>query len=198
MHPKKIIDGRSTKAGDVVVGVASSGLHSNGISMARDIFFKQMKFDVDKYFDEFGRTLGEELLEPSYIYVQEVMDLINAGIHLRNVAHITSDGLLNLARLGEKCGYIIDNLPEPHPIFKLMKRYRKDLDDLEMYRVCNMGIGLCLVLPRSEVDDATQLIEKHRKKAFTLGYVVEDPENKIVLKQLRIFGNPKIGKFYRA
>jgi len=198
VHPKKIIDGHSIEANDAVIGIASSGIHTNGMSLARNIFFKRMNFDVHKYFDALGRTLGEELLEPTSIYVQEFMDLIRAGIHLKNVAHITSDGLLNLARTGENHGYVIEQLPQPYPIFELLMHYMKGLDLPEMYRVFNMGIGLCLVLPRQEIDDAIQLIEKHQKKAFVLGYARKDPEKKIILKPLSIIGDPKKGSFYHA
>jgi len=198
VHPDKIIDGHLIEPDDAVIGIASSGIHTNGMSLARNVFFKHMNFDVHMYFDKLGRTLGEELLEPTSIYVQEFMDLVRAGLHLKNVAHITSDGLLNLARMGENIGYVIEQLPQPHSIFELMMQYMKGLDLPEMYRVFNMGIGLCVVLPRQEIDDAVQLIEKHHKKAFVLGYARKDPEKKIVLKPLNIIGDPKRGKFYFA
>lgn len=195
LHPKEIIKGDYISEGDIVIGIKSSGIHSNGLTMARKILLKKMGFNIHDYFDELGRTLGEELLEPTSIYVREIMDMKNAGLHLKNVAHITSDGLLNLARVGNGYGYIIDYLPEVPPIFNMIKRYGK-VHDKEMYRVYNMGVGLCVVLSKTEGDDALQIIEKYGKEAFVMGYTVKDPEKKIVLKPLKIIGDPKKGRFY--
>jgi len=196
VHPKKIIDGSLIQEGDVVVGLASSGIHSNGLTLARNIFFKQRKFDVHKYFDELGRTLGEELLEPTLIYVPEVMNMIKEGLNLKNIAHITSDGLLNLARVGEKYGYTIEYMPEPHPVFKMIQQYGK-VNDTEMFRVCNMGVGLCTVLSKNDVDNALQIAEKYGRKAFVIGYAKKDPDKKIVLKPLKMIGYPEKGKFIK-
>jgi phosphoribosylformylglycinamidine cyclo-ligase len=194
IDPKKIIDGKDIAEGDIVIGLGSSGIHSNGLSLARKIFFDYMKYDVNRYVDEFGRTLGEELLEPTTIYVPEIMEMIQSGLHLKNLAHITSEGLLNLSRVGEKFGYVIEYLPEPQPVFKLMQRFGK-VSNLEMYKVCNMGIGMCIVLPKNEVENAMQIAEKHGRNCFVLGYAKRDPDKRIDFKTLKIMASTSKGMY---
>jgi len=186
----KIVDGSTVKEGDTLLGISSSGLHSNGYTMARKILLEEMHFDLDKYFDELGRTLGEELLEPTYIYVPEILQMLKENLNIKLMAHITSRGFLNLNRVGKGYGYVIEELPEPAGIFKLIKRCG-DVTDEEMYNRFNMGIGMCLVLPKKDVDSAVQIIEKHRKDAFVLGYAKRDPERNIQIKPLGIVGISK-------
>ena len=186
----KIIDGRSLEEGDVLLGLSSSGLHSNGYTMARQILLERMHFDLNEHFGELGRTLGEELLEPTVIYVPEIMKIIKNNIEIKLLAHITSRGFLNLNRVGLRHGYIIDNLPKPPQIFQLIQKYGNVTDE-EMYHTFNMGIGMCVVVPKNCVDDVVQTVEKHKKKVFILGRVKEDEERKIVIKPLKMFGNSR-------
>jgi phosphoribosylformylglycinamidine cyclo-ligase len=192
--PESIIDGNRVKEGDVLLGISSSGLHSNGYTMARKILLENMHFDLDRHFDELGRTLGEELIEPTYIYVPEVLRMLRKNLDIKLMAHITSRGFLNLNRVGKGYGYVIEDLPEPPGIFKLIQRYG-NVTDAEMYGRFNMGIGMCIVLPKKDVDSAIQLIEKHKKEAFILGYARKDPERKITVKPLGIVGSSKEQSF---
>ena len=194
----KIIDGSRVEEGDTLLGISSSGLHSNGYTMARRILLEKMHFDLDKYFDELRRALGEELLEPTYIYVPEILQMFKENLNIKLMAHITSRGFLNLYRVGKGYGYVIEELPEPAGIFKLIQRYG-DVTDEEMCNRFNMGIGMCMVLPKEDVDSATQIIEKHGKDAFILGHARRDPERKIRIKPLGIVGIPKeqVFKKYR-
>jgi len=185
-----IIDGSTVKEGDILLGISSSGLHSNGYTMARKILLEKMRFDMDKYFDELGRSLGEELLEPTYIYVPEILQMFKENLDIKMIAHITSRGFLNLNRVGKGYGYVIENLPDPPGIFKLIQRYGHVTDE-EMYSRFNMGIGMCLVLPKRDVDSAIQIIEKHGKNAFVLGYAKRDPKMNIQIKPLGIIGISK-------
>ena len=181
-----IINGIQIEEDDVLIGISSSGIHSNGLTLARDIFFKKNKFTVDKHFDELeGRSLGEELLIPTNIYVNEIMEMIRKGIRIKVLAHITSDGLRNLTRVGENCGYEINNLPKPQAIFDLIKNYGH-IDDSEMYEVYNMGVGMCAVLPQQQLDSALQIAEKDGKKTIVMGRAIRDPEKKIKIRQLKI------------
>ena len=121
------------------------------------------------------------MLEPTHIYVDEIMGMIREGIRLKLLAHITSDGLRNLTRIGENFGFEISYLPKPQPVFDLIQSHGP-INDTEMYEVYNMGIGMCAVLPREQCDSALQLAEKYGKKAFVMGKAVRDPNKKIGIK----------------
>lgn len=190
----KIIIGRDIKEGDAIVGLRSTGIHSNGLTLARRIFFDKMKFKVDKYFDELGRTIGEELLEPTHIYVPEIMGMLKSGLNPKALIHITSDGFLNLKRVESDIGYIIDFLPEPHPIFPLLQGLGNVTDE-EMFKVYNMGIGFCVITPDGEAEKAIEIARKYDTDAFKLGYAVEDKERKVFIRPRRLVG--KGDRFYR-
>jgi phosphoribosylformylglycinamidine cyclo-ligase len=186
----KIIDGKQLEEGDILLGISSSGLHSNGYTLARKILIKEMQFDLNKYFDELGRTLGEELLEPTFIYVPETMEMLKENLSIKLMAHITSRGFLNLNRVGRGYGYVIENLPEPPAIFKLMKKYGR-VSNEEMYTRFNMGIGMCLVVSKKDADTAIAIVEKHKKKVFALGCVKRDSSQNIQIPSLRIAATAK-------
>ena len=177
----KIVDGGNLREGDVIIGLESSGIHSNGLTLARKILIDKAKLDLFKPLEGLNKTLGEELLTPTKIYVQEVLEMLKKGINVKAMAHITGKGLLNLRRVGRGFGYQIDYLPEPQPIFKIIQKYGK-IPDQEMYEVFNMGVGFCLVTPKEESEEALQIAEKHKVKGYVLGRVVKDPERKVVLK----------------
>ena len=185
INPNRIIDGKQIEEGDILVGISSSGIHSNGITLARNIFCNKKNFILDKYFDELGQSIGEELLKPTHIYVDEIMEMIRAGIRLKVLAHITSDGLVNLTRIGKNFGYEITYLPKPQPIYEIIRNHGH-IDTTEMYNVYNMGIGMCAVLPREQRDSALQIAEKYGKKAFVMGKAVNDHSKKIDIKSLEI------------
>ena len=112
----KVISGKNVAEGDVVIGVRSSGVHSNGLSLARKAFFENQNFRVDQHIDELRTTIGEELLRPTDIYVREAMEILQSVKGVKALVNITSDGLLNLARVEAKVGFEIDRLIDPHPI----------------------------------------------------------------------------------
>ena len=183
----RVIVGQSISAGDVVVGLRSSGIHSNGLTLARRVLFDQARLSPHDYVDELGRTLGEELLEPTRIYVPEVLDILRSGVDVKALAHITSDGLLNLTRVERSVGYIIEYLPEPHPIFALIQRLGHIADE-EMYRVFNMGIGFCIVVSESDSHTVQRIARKHGVEAFRLGYAVDDSERRVILSTKDLIG----------
>ena len=196
INPENIINGNNIKEGDAVIGISSSGIHSNGLTLARGIFCSEKNFLLEKHFHELGRSLGEELLEPTYIYVNEIMRMIREGIRVNSLAHITGDGLINLTRIGQNFGYQINYLPEPQPIYSIIQSYGH-IDDTEMYEVYNMGVGMCVVVPIDQTDSALQIAEKFGKKAFVMGKAVKDVNNKkIDIKPLRI-ASTKEDKFIR-
>ncbi len=176
----RILVGQAIQPGDVVIGLRSSGIHSNGLTLARDVFFKKANYPPDRYVGELGRTIGEELLEPTRIYVREVLDLLRAGLDIKALAHITSDGFLNLARVQARVGYVLETLPEPQPIFTLLQEVGR-ISDEEMFAVYNMGTGFCLVVASADADRALEALRRLGREAFPLGHAVADPDRKVQL-----------------
>lgn len=183
-----LIIGADVQAGDAIIGVASSGIHSNGLTLARRVLFDRMNLSVDSHVPELGRTLGEELLEPTAIYVDEVMALIESDIPVKSLAHITSDGFLNLARAEATVGYHLTDLPAPQPIFELIAS-GGPVDMAEMYQVFNMGIGLCAVVDAADADRAASILGANRE-ARIIGTVVDDAEERVELRAQGLVGRP--------
>jgi phosphoribosylformylglycinamidine cyclo-ligase len=187
VDPDRIITGARAKHGDVVLGLKSSGVHCNGLTLARQVFGithektrEEKRAILAQGFNELGTALGDELLRPTRIYVAEVMDLIKSGIDIRGMAHITTDGFLNLPRLEADVGYVLDQLPEPQPIFRLIQE-QGAIPDEEMYEVFNMGVGFCVVVPPQEEDRALELLGQHESEAQRIGYVVDDASRSVTL-----------------
>ena len=118
----RIIVGRDIRPGDRVIGLASNGLHSNGYTLARRVLFTEAGLSVDDAVPELGCPLGEELLRPTFIYVPEILELIERVPDVGALLHITGDGLLNLPRVDAEIGFVLDNLPPPPPIFELIEQ----------------------------------------------------------------------------
>jgi phosphoribosylformylglycinamidine cyclo-ligase len=186
----KVICGRDVREGDVVIGVRSNGIHSNGLSLARRAFFDSGKFGVDHKFDDLDTTLGEELLRPTHIYVPEAMEILERVPGVKALINITSDGLLNLTRVHASVGYEIDNLIEPQPIFSLIQCYA-DVPDSQMYEVFNMGIGFCYVVEPAAVEPALTILRQHGRQAQRIGYAVADAEKTVRVSQRNLVGRHK-------
>jgi phosphoribosylformylglycinamidine cyclo-ligase len=166
-----IVDGRAAAPGDSIIGLPSSGLHSNGYTLARaSLDGLDMSTDPD---GRLGRPLGEALLEPTVIYVKPIVELLRSEVDVRGLAHITSGGVKNLLRLAAKVGYEIDApLPIP-PLFELI-RERGEVPDEEMHEVFNMGCGFCVVVPENDEDRALALLRAHHPAAGRIGRVTDD------------------------
>jgi len=186
----KVISGKDVAEGDVVIGVRSNGVHSNGLSLARKAFFELHHYGVGHRFDELGCPLGEELLRPTHIYVPEAMEILQRVASVKALINITSDGLLNLARVEAKTGFEIDRLIEPHPIFGLIQRHA-NVEDTEMYEVFNMGIGFCYVVGPGDVALTLSILEKHGRTAQRIGYAVSDPERHVRIAARNLVGQHK-------
>jgi len=186
--------GRDVSAGDIVIGIESNGIHSNGVTLARHAFFERNSFRLDHRFNDLGTTLGEELLKPTYIYVNEVLEVFERVPGIKAMVHITSDGLLNLTRVAAPVGYRIDHFPAPPPIFELIQRYA-EVDTAEMFQVYNMGIGFCLVVDPGDVDTTLAIVRSHGRRASVIGHAVADPLKQVWLKD-EIVGRGK--RFYRV
>jgi phosphoribosylformylglycinamidine cyclo-ligase len=164
-----IVDGGAVQPGDSVIGLPSSGIHSNGYTLARAAL-RGLGLDDE----QLGRPLGDVLLEPTEIYVKPVLELLRSAVDVRGLAHITSGGLGNLLRLAAEVGYEIDDpLPVP-PVFELIQE-RGDVSTEEMYDVFNMGCGFCVVVPAGDEAAALELLRARYPEAARIGRVVEGP-----------------------
>ncbi len=172
-----ITDGSEIAIGHQLIGIGSSGLHSNGYSLVRKIFFDWLRMSVNDHVDEFGRTLGEELLEPTTIYVEIVGRLIK-NFHIFGISHITGGGITeNLPRVLPKyCRAVIRRSSwTPHPVFQFIRK-AGNITEEEMMRTFNNGIGLILVVADKDVRDVMQQIEAMGERAFHIGWIEErDP-----------------------
>ncbi|MDQ2622104.1 MAG: phosphoribosylformylglycinamidine cyclo-ligase [Actinomycetota bacterium] len=169
-----IIDGSKSAPGDVVIGLPSSGLHSNGYTLARKSL-EGLSMDDDRL----GRPLGEILLEPTEIYVKPVMELIRSEeIRVHGLAHLTSGGLDNLLRLKADVTWEITDPLAPQPIFDLITE-RGQVPEDEMYEVFNMGCGFCVVVPEEDEPAALAALNAHYPEARRIGRVAAGPRQVI-------------------
>jgi phosphoribosylformylglycinamidine cyclo-ligase len=182
----RIVVGQSVVPGDVVVGLRSSGIHSNGLTLARRVLLEQAGLTVHDYLPTLGRTVGEELLVPTRIYVEPVLTMLR-NLDVKALSHITSDGLLNLLRIEASVGFEIDYLPEPPPIFRLIQD-RGRVPNEEMFAVFNMGIGFCVVVPRNQASQAITIASQSGVEAHVLGQAVAEPERTVLLKPVGLVG----------
>jgi phosphoribosylformylglycinamidine cyclo-ligase len=186
----KVISGSSVGEGDVVIGVRSNGIHSNGLSLARNAFFSGDRYGVDHKFEELDTTLGEELLRPTHIYVRDAMEVLESVHGVKALINITSDGLLNLTRVDAEVGFEINHLIEPHPVFSIIQRLA-NVADHEMYEVFNMGIGFCYIVDPKAVEATLAILRKHDRHAKPIGYAIADPEKRVRIPERGLVGKHK-------
>jgi phosphoribosylformylglycinamidine cyclo-ligase len=164
-----VVTGARVRPGDAVVGLPSSGVHSNGLTLAR-----RALPDLDERPPELGgASVGETLLEPTTIYVRAVMELLRSGVDVRGLAHITSGGLLNLLRLEAAVGYeIAEPLPRL-PVFDLIAA-RSRASEAELLEVFNMGCGFCCVVPADQTDLTVELLDSHHPGSAVIGRATDE------------------------
>jgi phosphoribosylformylglycinamidine cyclo-ligase len=156
-----MVTGERIEPGDALIGLPSSGIHSNGLTLARRVLE-----DFDEAVD--GRTVGDLLLEPTAIYVTAIRELLASELDVRGLAHITGDGFLNLLRLEADVGYRVETpLPVP-PVFELIAE-RGGVEPAELYEVFNMGCGFCCVVPAADADAAVELLSLRHPGAAVIG-----------------------------
>lgn len=153
---RKLVLGDEIAKGDVIVGLESSGLHSNGFSLARKAL------DTGKW--------GNEMLMPTRIYASTILETIDA-CDVHGIAHITGGGFSKLTRLNKNVGYRLDRLPEPKPVFKALAEKVKDT--AEMHRTFNMGIGMCVILPEDRAETVVNISKKHGVEASVIGSITD-------------------------
>jgi phosphoribosylformylglycinamidine cyclo-ligase len=186
----RILVGRDIEPGDVVIGIASSGIHSNGMTLTRRVFFEQADAKIDAYFAELGCTIGEELLRPTIIYVPEILEVLEEISSVKALMHITGDGLLNLPRVDAAIGFVIDDLPVPPPLFALIEKLG-GVSRAEMFEVYNMGIGFCVVVAKGDADRVLDILSRHGRQASVIGHAVADPTKSVQLPREKLIGTGK-------
>jgi phosphoribosylformylglycinamidine cyclo-ligase len=187
----RIVAGDDVQAEDVLLGIESDGLHSNGFTLVRRTL-ERAGLGVEARVPELGCTLAEELLRPTRIYVKPVLDVLDAGLPVRALAHVTGDGLFNLVRTARPVGFDIEHWPEPPPIFRLVQRLG-DISDAEMYRAFNMGIGFALVVAPTGADAVRARLEAAALRVHVLGRATDDPERTIRFRPRGLVG--RAGRF---
>ncbi|MHB0740270.1 phosphoribosylformylglycinamidine cyclo-ligase [Peptostreptococcus stomatis] len=190
---KKIVSGQDVKAGDLLVGISSSGIHSNGFSFIRKIFLEEYKYDLDKHIDELGMSLGDAMLTPTKIYVKLALDAL-AKHNIKAIAHITGGGLVeNIVRVIPKgLGLDIDTKSWDKPvIFKMIEAFDA-IEKRELHKSFNMGVGLVMIVDKDEAQglvdyinnrpsDNVDFVEDKYKdlmddRAYIIGSVVDSHE----------------------
>ena len=169
---KDLITGKDLKAGDVLVGMASSGVHSNGFSLVRKVF-DMTKESLDTYYDELGKTLGEALIAPTKIYVKALRSVKEAGVRVKACSHITGGGFYeNVPRMlkDDVCAVIEkDSYPIP-PIFKLMAE-KGQIEETMMYNTYNMGIGMMMAVDPADVDKTVEAVKAAGETPYVIGKI---------------------------
>ena len=171
---KDLITGENIKAGDVLVGIASSGVHSNGFSLVRKVFENELtKEGLNTYYDELGKTLGEALIAPTRIYVKALKAIKEAGVNINGCSHITGGGFQeNIPRMlpeGARAAVMKDSYEIP-AIFTMMQK-KADIAEDMMYNTFNMGLGMVLSVNAEDVDTVVKAIESAGDKAFVVGHI---------------------------
>jgi phosphoribosylformylglycinamidine cyclo-ligase len=165
-----IVTGADCHPGDALIGIPSSGLHSNGYSLARAALASLSLDDRPPQLG--GATVADALLEPTRIYVRAVLELLRSGLKVHGLAHITGGGLLNLTRLNRDVGFEVGEPLSVPPVFDLIRELGR-VADAEMWEVFNMGCGFCAVVPPSTADAAAALLAAHHPGARRIGTVTD-------------------------
>ena len=159
----KIVTGEKIVSGDSIIGLSSSGLHSNGYTLARKVLENTNLIYHNKFPDGSykGKIIGEILLTPTQIYVNETLELLKK-INVHGIAHITGGGLRNLPRLNKYVKFVIENPFEPQPIFRFLQK-NGNIEDKEMYQTFNMGMGLAIIVSEKNVRESMNILDKYSK-----------------------------------
>ena len=190
---EKVIYGRDIKSGDVIIGIRSSGIHSNGVSLARRILFKQWggKYEPYDIPDGLDREIVYEVLEPMKVYVKPLLRVAEE-LKVKAAVHITGDAYLkfdNITRFSKGIGFELDNF-NPQPIFDLIQKTASELGGVitneEMFKTFNMGWGFAVIVDRTDTDKALDVLEKTRVQAEQIGHVTEFKGIRILYKNKKI------------
>ncbi|PKL41064.1 MAG: phosphoribosylformylglycinamidine cyclo-ligase [Spirochaetae bacterium HGW-Spirochaetae-1] len=181
---EKIINGSRIKAGDKIIGLPSSGIHSNGYSMVRKLFLEMMGYDLNTKFPELSDTLGRVLLRPTKIYVKSILNALGKGCDIKGLVHITGGGFYeNIPRiLPESAAVSIEKSAFVIPdIFSLLQRDGK-VEDREMFTTFNMGIGMMAFVPREEESSVVEALKESGEEPVVIGEVIPFAKEKVIIK----------------
>jgi phosphoribosylformylglycinamidine cyclo-ligase len=188
INPNKIINGDNIEIGDSIIGIQSSGLHSNGYSLARKVLLDSNKYTVNSYIPELQMTLGEELLKPTIIYSPMTSEILHENIDVKAFINITGDGMMNMVRVKKNnIRFAIDYLPDPLPIFKLIQE-EGSISDAVMYNTFNMNIGFVVIVDPSDEEKLGETIDRFGFKHWKIGRI-----EKADIKKVNIFPKRLIG-----
>jgi phosphoribosylformylglycinamidine cyclo-ligase len=181
------VDGSAVRPGDVVIGLPSSGLHSNGYSLARHALFTKGGMSLADQVPGTGRRLTDALLQPTRVYVKAAEALWAAGIAPHGMAHISGGGLLNIARLAADVSYELDGLPAPQEIFELIAA-KGEIDSATMYATFNMGIGFCVVVAAAEQEAALDALKAAGEDPVRIGSVTSQAGKSVSIPAAGLHG----------
>ena len=184
---RQALDGSAVGSGDVVIGLPSSGLHSNGYSLARHALFKKAGLTLDDRVPGSGRRLADALLQPTRVYVNAAESLWAAGVTPHGMAHISGGGLLNITRLAANVSYELDAIPSAPEIFDLIAS-AGDIDSATMYATLNMGIGFCIVVGKDDQQAALAALKAAGEDAIRIGTVTERPGRTVTIPAAGLVG----------
>ena len=182
VEKSKLLNGQNIASGQVLIGLPSSGCHSNGYSLVRKVLLKDAKLDLHQYYPEFGKTLGEELLTPTKIYVKAIKHLLNKEIDIKGMSHITGGGFYeNLPRMlkdGLGVEINVNSFPRPE-IFNLIMK-TGNIEEKEMYNVFNMGLGFVMAVDAKDVEVVLNELASVNEPAYVVGSVTDSGEVELV------------------
>lgn len=177
----KIITGQSIKDGDMIIGLPSSGIHSNGFSLVRKILFDKMNFEIDTFIPELDSTIGEEIIKPTKIYFNPVYDLVQ-NFDIKGLVHITGGGFFeNIPRILPKglMANIDKNKIDTPIIFDLLKKWG-NIEEQEMYSTFNMGVGMILIIDKADLESMEKALKEKDEKYYILGQVEKGEQGVII------------------
>ena len=182
VEKSKLLNGQSIASGQVLIGLPSSGCHSNGYSLVRKVLIKDAKLDLNEYYPEFGKTLGEELLTPTKIYVKAIKHLLQKEVDIKGMSHITGGGFYeNLPRMlkdGLGVEINVNSFPRPKIFDLIMKT--GNINEKEMYNVFNMGLGFVMAVEEKDVELVLNELASINEKAYVVGKVTDGGEVELV------------------
>ncbi len=184
----RILDGRGCRPGDALIGLPASGVHSNGLTLARRALLDQGGLALSDAPDELaGARVGDVLIEPTVIYVRAVLELLRSGLGVHGLAHITGGGLLNLLRIGDGIGYEIDAPLPVLPVFALIARLG-EVAAAEMWEVFNMGCGFCAMVAAEDAEAAVATLSAHHPGTAVIGRLTAEG-GRVSIPPLRLDGD---------